>query len=174
MNKRLIRLTESDLHKIVKESVQKILSEAINELDPRTYASYADKRAAQGKNNKAWQGQVAARDAFNKQFGTDSSMYSKYGFSNDYYGMHENDYTVEDSEAHGSYDDDGYTTLRGSTQKYNPHTDEYDFRYWNRRTNEPPSDPIKATDRRRYDPRNKIASQMAKGNGKYIKGKGWQ
>ena len=34
MNKKLIRLTESDLHRIVKESVNKILSEAINELDP--------------------------------------------------------------------------------------------------------------------------------------------
>ena len=51
MSKQVIKLTESDLHRIVKESVNKILSEAINELDPRTYASYADKRRAQGTIN---------------------------------------------------------------------------------------------------------------------------
>ena len=39
MNKKLIRLTESDLHKIVKESVNKVLTE----LDWKTYASAADK-----------------------------------------------------------------------------------------------------------------------------------
>ena len=39
MNKKLIRLTESDLHKIVKESVNKVLTE----LDWRTYANAAKK-----------------------------------------------------------------------------------------------------------------------------------
>ena len=33
MNKRLIRLTESDLHRIVKESVQKILKEIVDTVD---------------------------------------------------------------------------------------------------------------------------------------------
>ena len=62
MNKKLIRLTESDLHKIVKESVKKILAEA----DPRSWdavarrydqtdpqkAAYARQRAAQQWNSK--------------------------------------------------------------------------------------------------------------------------
>ena len=39
MNKKLIRLTESDLHKIIKESVNKVLTE----LDWKTYASAANK-----------------------------------------------------------------------------------------------------------------------------------
>ena len=39
MNKKTIRLTESDLHNIIKESVNNILSE----LDWRTYQSAADK-----------------------------------------------------------------------------------------------------------------------------------
>ena len=43
MNKKLIRLSESDLHNIVKESVNKVLTE----LDWRTYASAAKKRDAQ-------------------------------------------------------------------------------------------------------------------------------
>lgn len=44
MNKRVIRMTESDLHQLVKESVNKILTE----LDWKTYASAAKKRAMQG------------------------------------------------------------------------------------------------------------------------------
>ena len=54
MNKKLIRLTESDLHRIVKESVNKVLREAqLNELDPRTYASYASGRQRQADNAEA-------------------------------------------------------------------------------------------------------------------------
>lgn len=34
MNKKLIRLTESDLHQIVKESVNKVLREGINDITP--------------------------------------------------------------------------------------------------------------------------------------------
>lgn len=42
--KRTIKLTESDLHNMISEAVKV----ALNELDPRTYASYADKRRQQG------------------------------------------------------------------------------------------------------------------------------
>ena len=44
MNKRLIRLTESDLHNIVKESVNKVLTE----LDWKTYMNAADKSYERG------------------------------------------------------------------------------------------------------------------------------
>lgn len=43
MNKNIIRLTEGDLHRIVKESVNKVLTE----LDWKTYASAANKRKEQ-------------------------------------------------------------------------------------------------------------------------------
>ena len=43
MDKQVIKITESDLHKIVKESVNKVLTE----LDWRTYANAAKKRDAQ-------------------------------------------------------------------------------------------------------------------------------
>lgn len=43
MNKQVIKITESNLHKIVKESVNKVLTE----LDWRTYANAAKKRDAQ-------------------------------------------------------------------------------------------------------------------------------
>jgi len=64
MNKKLIRLTESDLHRIVKESVNKVLTE----LDWKTYANYANRRRAQGEWSKADAGDDAAIDAFNKKY----------------------------------------------------------------------------------------------------------
>ena len=45
MNKKLIRLTESDLHKVIKESVNKVLTE----LDWKTYANAAKKAREQGR-----------------------------------------------------------------------------------------------------------------------------
>jgi hypothetical protein len=54
MNKQVIRLTEGDLHKIVKESVSKILKESINEIldDPYDYAKVKGLSAAAYKASK--------------------------------------------------------------------------------------------------------------------------
>ena len=49
MNKKLIRLTEEDLHRIVKESVNKIL----NEMSPETYLSYQKGRTNQANQARA-------------------------------------------------------------------------------------------------------------------------
>ena len=38
MNKNRIRLTESQLHSIIKESVKRVINETINEIDGATYA----------------------------------------------------------------------------------------------------------------------------------------
>ena len=72
MNKKLIRLTESDLHKIVKESVNKVLTE----LDWKTYASAANKsnrRYFENGHNKKDLGRVgkfsdAAVKAFKEKY----------------------------------------------------------------------------------------------------------
>ena len=61
--KKIIRLTEEDLHKIVRESVERILSEEVNELGPDTLDRYADGRAKQGKFFKSFLGRKAARQA---------------------------------------------------------------------------------------------------------------
>ena len=82
MNKRLIRLTEQDLHNIVKESVNKVLTE----LDWTTYSNYQKGRMAQAnqarqngdyeKENmyrqKAVQGGNAASNAMRQKHGFDS------------------------------------------------------------------------------------------------------
>ena len=179
--KQLIRLTESDLHRIVKESVNKILSEAINELDPRTYASYADKRRAQGKDDKAWQGTVAAKDAYNKQFGTDYTSYGEDGsFHKIGHYMGGNDYNVTDAEQNVSNGRNG-ARARGYQQEYNPYNDTYDYEDWDKSVYDDHSQPVKRNhivdspySSLVKDPRHKVAKQMAQGNGEYIKGKGWK
>ena len=82
MNKKLIRLTESDLHRIVKESVNKVLTE----LDWTTYSNYQKGRMAQANqarqngdyekekmySQKAVQGGNAAGNAMRQKHGFDS------------------------------------------------------------------------------------------------------
>ena len=74
--KQKIRLTEGDLHRIIRNCV----NEALNELDARTYASYANKRQAQANNSqnsedafkyqqKANAGVNAAQNAWNQKYG---------------------------------------------------------------------------------------------------------
>ena len=67
MDKKIIRLTESDLHNIVKESVNKILSE----MDWKTYANAAQKSYARGE-DRANRFASAADKAFNRDYGTDN------------------------------------------------------------------------------------------------------
>ena len=144
--KKIIRLTESDLHRIVRQSV----NEALNELDPRTYASYADKRQAQGQMDKAQQGQQAARNAFNKKYGEERQG----NFGTDYFNqMRGNNYTV----------------TNGKTV-YDPHNEEY--REYNNnflsKRQQMPQSYVRANTPLQ------VAQQMAHGNGQYVKGKGWQ
>ena len=206
MNKKLIRLTESDLHRIVKESVNKILSEAINELDPRTYASYADKRRAQGQNDKAFKGTQAAANAWNKEYGYNHDGKRQPG-SLDNYGMddygYNNPYDENGREAYDKYlNDDG--NIYGINQEfkdsiggyrhlsYDPKNDissevrfpaKNSFMQFTPRISRGKGEGTIGAEadtdidvlgddsmRRGID----VAKQMARGNGKYIKGKGWQ
>ena len=48
MDKKLIRLTESDLHKIVKESVNRILRESIDPWEDAVYKHYTRERLPKG------------------------------------------------------------------------------------------------------------------------------
>ena len=50
MNKKLIRLTESDLHRIVKETANRVL----NEISDATKQSYINGRRQQGRGNRPW------------------------------------------------------------------------------------------------------------------------
>lgn len=73
-NKTVIRLTESDIHGIVSESVRRVLSE----LDWKTYANASRKshdraidRMDNAEEDRAWRFADASNKAFNKEFGHD-------------------------------------------------------------------------------------------------------
>ena len=63
--KKVIRLTESDLHRIIKESVNNILTE----LDWKTYANAAKSRQEQGNDKSSDKLQQYAQQQFNKKHG---------------------------------------------------------------------------------------------------------
>ena len=81
MNKKLIRLTESDLHRIVKESVNKVLTE----LDWKTYANAHQKAKLRGDKDRAGKFGRAAIDNFNKD-------YKYYKHNNDEEPSYNSDY----------------------------------------------------------------------------------
>ena len=69
--KKLIRLTEGDLHRIVEGSVRR----ALNELDWRTYDSAMRKAADRKDYGRAGRFGMASRDAFNRDYGTHETPY---------------------------------------------------------------------------------------------------
>lgn len=177
MNRNRIRLSESQLRRVIKESVKKVLREQlyemqINELDPRTYASYAYKRQAQGGLLNQWKavdGKQAAIDAWNKQYGKNTDNYnnSRRVSRQRFMG---NDYDVQDNVGDfGPYGQE----RRVSQRNYNPHNDtctyqndSYDYNGNGKQTiNQGQGAAGKGE---------MVARQMAQGNGKYIKGQGWQ
>ena len=87
--KKVIRLTENDLHRIVKNSVKKVLTE----LDWKTYHSAAKKSSTNP--TRASKFSQAAEKAFNKQYGFNDSE-DLYG--SDYYaGSVSKKYGLDDS-----------------------------------------------------------------------------
>jgi hypothetical protein len=167
MQKKIVRLTESDLHRIIKESVEQILSEAqLNELDPRTYASYAQKRAAQGNPMKANAGADAARSAWNKEYGSynpNSKMYTKDG---------EKD-AEEKTALYMKNDEDAWRqhafTNNGKIE-YEPYHSYYSKEIGNGYNPKYEKNiPLKGLSN--YG--SKVAKEMSDGSGKYVKGRGW-
>lgn len=174
MSKKLVRLTEGDLHRIIKESVETILKEAqLNELDPRTYASYAQKRAAQGDQMKANAGVEAAQNKWNQMYGSEYDNgshdwgYTKMGgqnFSNNF----GSNYGINHKSERPNWDGKGY---KHTNMAYNPKTNQEwvgdgkgnSKTYQSERERE-------LGDNGAY----RVAREMENGSGKYIKGKGWQ
>ena len=193
-NKKLIRLTESDLHRIVKESVNKVLNEAmLNEVDPRTISNYvrgrerqADDAAANGDSDmaikyrqKANVGKQAARDKWNKMYGFDSKLdngdyYQRWMGDNksgnnsthnlgSNYGIH---YSSSSNDINGIRRDRNYAYNPKNNKEYSDDGTSYGIAL-NQRTKDHEFDDGD-------NGAHRIAREMELGNGKYIKGKGWQ
>ena len=160
--KKIIRLTEGELHNMLK----RCLNEAINELDPRTYASYADKRRAQGQHLKAFDGEQAARDAFNRDFAMKDPknvadhyrMRPHFFYPNgeekyDPYALRL-DYTKDGQPAETAVSSDGKYEDDYSNHNYNIHYHDNPYSGPSKRASE-------------------TAKTMRNGDGKYITGRGW-
>lgn len=77
---RKIKLTEKDLHNIIAESVNRVISE----LDWRTYANASDKAMQRNEPKRAKRFNDASADAFNSRFADSSSVIDADDDTNNY------------------------------------------------------------------------------------------
>jgi hypothetical protein len=118
MAKKLIRLTESDLHNIIKESVNNILSE----LDWKTYANAAKKRAEQGRHDDANKLIDAANKSIRNKYTNTQDAHDWKGFGN---GASLNAYinqdggTIEDQRSSWDGDRRNFGKRATETHKFN-------------------------------------------------------
>jgi len=178
--RRTIKLRESELKRMIAESVKGML----NELDPRTYASYAQKRQQQANNSanpndaaryqqKANQGVEAAQNAWNQQYGFNYNngqndwAERKMGGNNQFTHNNGSNYGINYRGERPNWDG-GYTH---TNMAYNP------------KTNQEWTGDGRGNSRVRQSSREQeygdngaysVARQMEQGNGTYVKGQGWQ
>jgi len=118
--KKAIRLTESDLHKIIKESVNSILTE----LDWKTYMNAARKRKEQGEVDRASDLETYAQDVFAKKHGKGGLDYNYEGDSPSFKGrytkgrhgqaMNDSDFDVKNPTInHGNWEERKYRFGKG-------------------------------------------------------------
>lgn len=145
MKKNRVRLTESQLHRVINESVKQVLSE----LDWKTYANAARQRKNQGNVNNSKELKKASARAFNKQYPSiNTTINAKYGLDNpalelvDPYGYPHHDDPVP------------YLRDRIKHSGYN--------------------DGIERTDYETYSNAREDMENYLGGNYEYQKGKGWQ
>ena len=170
--KKIIRLTENDLHKIVKEAVKRIVNEEDSGLDPRTLASYAEKRAQQGQHEKAEQGRRAAMDTWNKKYGTEVDKKDSNG------NWHNR--TIQNGINNAGYNVRTQTYNYNGDNKFNnvesnvfyPNGENY--RVHDIYGNDGHKHEMTFNNDDYDDEALSVAQQMSDGSGKYIPGKGWQ
>ena len=164
--KKIVRLTESDLHRIIKESVNNI----ITELDWKTKMNYLKGRQRQGDEAYRQGNEKMARKYWDKasdaKYDTRDEFERKYN-GKPYRGMQDDKFKMDDIyprngdictryRGKGNYDhyatngvpDDSYDYLSGSER------DENDIDTFRRM--------------------NKDVNDYVNGKSQYIKGKGWQ
>ena len=162
----------------------------MNELDARTYASYADKRNQQAQGNiplsvaqqkkgtselglqwKANDGRYAANDAWNKNYGRNDYNINDLGSNSAQRWMQNGEYNVQTN----TNDINRFGNGRRCTQRnYNPYNNTHNFQVNQYDYNGRMIDDFNANGEGYADKGEQVANQMANGNGTYVKGKGWQ
>jgi hypothetical protein len=172
--KQIIRLTESDLHQIIKESVNKILTE----LDPRTYASAAQKRNLQGNTNAAQKLTKQSAKSWNKQYGSkdgDFELQNNGTFKKRNMSLNGKNVNTEEYLDNGFQNQANYNHIDRYT--FNPDTVQHHRDYFyndDRKKGVFDNQFINNNDFSTDDEGLKVAQQMANGKGEYVKGKGWK
>lgn len=171
MNKKLIRLTESDLHKVIKESVNKVLTE----LDWKTKMNYVMGRQKQGDEayrqgdengarkywDKADDGIYDVRDEFEKKYNGRPFRNMK----DDKFRMgdiNKNTGDIYTSFNHGKCFNN-YTSKNGNAPDVYGYNNDY---YLDNFEDKNDVDTFRRM--------NKDVNNYRNGNSKYVKGKGWQ
>ena len=161
MNKKLIKLTEQDLHRIVKESVNKVLTE----LDWRTYANAAKKASERGDEELA--NDFKRHLTFNSSRGEHSTPMG--GEANTSIVMNNDGSAMPvGSRVHR----DGQRVQVSGFGDENGKYDTFHSTYGDKYRKDPSY--LGSTAANRYKELEKQADDYNNGRSKYIKGKGWQ
>jgi hypothetical protein len=173
--KRRVRLTEGDLHRIVKESVNRMLTE----LDWKTYQNAAKKahlRALDDYSGQAGRGKYdaekyngylkrasnfrkAAEDAFNREHGYDDGRFH-LGLDSNMHGSSNGHYRYTDDSSINTHDRNDILDWGGER----PYDLDYSFdRGW-----------VPQEVNNRYDAAKQELADYKRGKYSYQKGKGWQ
>lgn len=181
--KQRIRLTESDIHRIVKESVNTILSE----LDWRTYASAAKGNKEWLKshpihkahqNNRTYDFQNAASDAFQKKYGLegqyDNGAYTDKGTIN---LNTMDDFSVSGSRDHDFGDENPHRlnhNVYHMGKKYGENGGYGRSRMWDYAHETTPEEFYGNEEMgKKFRAAEKDAEDFNSGKTKYVSGKGW-
>lgn len=158
MNRQLINLTESDLHKIVRESVNKVLTE----LDWRTYANAAKKRDAQiqqlGNDATDKGGNRLTHLRNNLDYAASDALTSKYA------QRRNNGYPTNNADV---YTNNGHQTVTTNNFDGKGRWSRGEFNYGNKG----------GINKQGYNMDSQMDNEVAdymNGKSKYVKGKGWQ
>ena len=172
MTKKIIRLTEGDLHRIIKESVNNVLTE----LNWKTYANAANKRAEQGNEKKATDLSNYAMKAFSDEHNNGSPFVDDYNDTEDIRNRATTDFHI--SPYHGRITDTRSVSERGKGIDDASNTCRYTYREKPSFENEgKPTQPMSKRSGKYIDTLGKMHNDMKRyygGESKYIKGKGWQ
>lgn len=160
MNKKLIRLTESDLHRIIKESVNNILTE----LDWKTYTNSSKKSYDNDDYDRAEKFADAATKSFNKDFG-----YEEFDDNLNYYG----EKAKQHVNGHIYPNGNGQVGMGSHTPKvssmHSVKSVNKDYTDFNPKSKMKPS----LNTINKYNSANNEMDDFYNGNYEYQKGKGW-
>lgn len=186
--KKLVRLTEGDLHRIVKESVRKVLAEA----DPRSWAAVASRYDQTDPQKAAYARQRAAQQ-WNNQYGVNTNgtnnVYGDevYNTQGSNMSVNNGNFTINQHNTDVRTKRNGKINNSQSINTYNPYTQTGTYtQRGSRGTNFNPNgegawqETQNGRNMYMYGNPNsvagkRVADQMAQGNGVYDKNKGgWQ